>query len=62
VESHGEALFRAIVDGNHEGIVPKRMDALYRAGKHPSWIKIKNRDCSRRGAVEWQNPCDRATS
>jgi bifunctional non-homologous end joining protein LigD len=54
VETHGEALFRVIVDGDHEGIVAKRMDAPYRAGKYSSWVKIKNRAYSRRGAVEWQ--------
>ncbi len=32
VETHGEALFRAIVDGDHEGIVAKRANAPYRAG------------------------------
>jgi len=37
------------------GIVAKRMDALYRAGKHPSWIKIENQDYSRRSAVEWRS-------
>jgi ATP-dependent DNA ligase len=47
-------LFRAIVDGDHEGIVAKRMDAPYRAGPHNAWLKIKNRDYSRRGAVEWR--------
>jgi hypothetical protein len=31
-ETHGEALFRAIVDGDHEGIVAKRADAPYGAG------------------------------
>src|SRR5690349_12620747 len=36
VETHGEALFRAIVDGDHEGIVAKRLDAPYRAGKSPA--------------------------
>jgi bifunctional non-homologous end joining protein LigD len=54
IETHGEALFRAIAAGDHEGIVAKRLDAPYRAGRHPSWIKIKNREYSRRGAVEWQ--------
>jgi len=53
VETHGEVLFRAIVDEDHEGIVAKRKDAPYRAGKSPSWVKIKNRAYSRRGAVEW---------
>jgi ATP-dependent DNA ligase len=32
VERHGETLFRAIVDGDHEGIVAKRADAPYRPG------------------------------
>jgi len=31
--------FHAIVDGEHEGIVGKRLDAPYRAGKSPSWVK-----------------------
>ena len=53
VETHGEALFRAIVDGDHEGIVAKRMDAPYRAGPRNTWLKIKNRNYLRRGAVEW---------
>ena len=47
VETHGEALFRAIVDGDHEGIAAKRADAPYRAGAHNVWLKIKNRECSR---------------
>jgi len=56
VETHGEALFRAILDGDHEGIVAKRMDAPYRAGPSSAWLKIKNREYARRGAVEWQGP------
>jgi len=43
-------LFHAIVDGDHEGIVAKRMDAPYRAGKSPSWVKIKNRAYSKTGS------------
>lgn len=53
VETHGEALFSAIVDEDHEGIVAKRIDAPYRAGRQSSWLKIKNRTYSRREAVEW---------
>jgi len=34
--------------------VAKRVDAPYRAGRQPAWVKIKNRDYSRRAAVEWQ--------
>jgi ATP-dependent DNA ligase len=54
VQTHGEALFRAIAADDHEGVVAKQLDAPYRAGRHPSWIKIRNREYSRRGAVEWQ--------
>jgi len=54
VETYGQALFRAIVNGDHEGIVAKRADAPYRAGPHNAWLKIKNRDYSRRGAIEWR--------
>jgi len=53
VETHGETLFRAIVEGDHEGIVAKRADAPYRSGPRNTWLKIKNRNYSRRGAVEW---------
>ena len=54
VEMHGEPLFRAIASQDHEGIVAKRADAPYRAGRQPAWIKIKNRNYSRREAVEWR--------
>jgi ATP-dependent DNA ligase len=48
------ALFHAIALEDHEGIVAKRADAPYRAGRQPAWVKIKNRNYSRRAAVEWQ--------
>jgi bifunctional non-homologous end joining protein LigD len=54
VETRGEALFRAIVEGDHEGVVAKRADAPYRAGPHNAWLKIKNCAYSRRAAVEWR--------
>ena len=54
IETHGEPLFHAIVDEDHEGIVAKQMDAPYKAGRQPVWLKIKNRAYSRRAAVEWQ--------
>ena len=49
-----DAIFREIARHDQEGIVAKRMNAPYRAGRQPTWLKIKNRDYSRRGAVEWQ--------
>ena len=55
VPTHGEALFREIARHDQEGIVAKRLDAPYRAGRQLTWLKIKNRDYSRRAAVEWQS-------
>lgn len=37
------ALARALADG-HEGIVSKRIDAPYAAGRSQDWIKLKRRD------------------
>jgi len=54
IETHGEALFRAIAADDHAGIVAKRADAAYRAGPHNTWLKIKNREYARREAVEWK--------
>jgi ATP-dependent DNA ligase len=52
VPTHGEALFRAIAEHDQEGgIVAKRLDAPYRAGRQPTWLKIKNQDYSRREAL-----------
>ena len=53
VEQHGEALFALAVEQDFEGIVGKRLDTPYSAGPHSSWRKIKNRDYSRREALEW---------
>lgn len=53
-ERHGEALFREIAPHDQEGMVAKRLDARYLAGRQPTWLKIKNRAYSRRGAIEWQ--------
>jgi ATP-dependent DNA ligase len=48
VETHGNALFRAIVENDQEAVVAKRADAPYRPDRQSTWIKIKNRDYSRR--------------
>ena len=39
----GPDLFRAACNFGLEGIVSKRRDSPYRAGRSPSWIKVKNR-------------------
>ena len=51
VETHGEALFAAIVEQGFEGIVGKKVDAPYRAGRQPSWLKIKNAGYFRKDAA-----------
>src|SRR5215211_5081322 len=39
----GPELFRAACQMGLEGMVSKRRDSTYRAGRSPSWIKVKNR-------------------
>ena len=46
-------VFHVIVEHDHEGIVAKRIDAPYRAGRQSTWVKIKNRAYSSRDAVVW---------
>ena len=39
----GPDLFRAVCNFGVEGLVSKRRDRPYRAGRSPDWIKVKNR-------------------
>jgi bifunctional non-homologous end joining protein LigD len=39
----GPDLFRQACKFGLEGLVSKRRDSAYRAGRSPSWIKVKNR-------------------
>jgi ATP-dependent DNA ligase len=39
----GPDLFRAACNLGLEGMVSKRLESTYRAGRSPSWIKVKNR-------------------
>jgi bifunctional non-homologous end joining protein LigD len=39
----GPDLFRAACDMGLEGLVSKRRDRPYRAGRSPHWVKVKNR-------------------
>jgi len=52
IEEHGEAVFAKACELDIEGIVGKQDDAPYQRGKRPTWVKIKNRDYSRREAIE----------
>ena len=51
LEAHGEALFAKAVELDIEGIVAKRVDATYSAGRQITWLKIKNRTYSRQEAL-----------
>jgi ATP-dependent DNA ligase len=39
----GPDLFRQACKFGLEGLVSKRRDRLYRAGRSPDWVKVKNR-------------------
>ena len=41
-EGHGDRLFAAACKLGLEGIVSKKLDALYRSGPSKAWIKVKN--------------------
>ena len=59
VAGSGEKLFAAMCREGHEGVVSKRADAPYRAGRTKGWVKVK---CTRRQefvVVGW-SPSDRA--
>ena len=53
VEREGAALFALACDQDQEGIVAKRLDSPYRAGRINKWLKIKNKSYSRQAAVVW---------
>jgi bifunctional non-homologous end joining protein LigD len=40
----GPDLFRAACNMGLEGLVSKRQDRPYRAGRSPYWVKVKNRN------------------
>ena len=41
-ETDGERVFRAACKLSCEGIVSKRLGSLYRSGRSPHWVKVKN--------------------
>ena len=41
-EGHGEKLFKAVCELGLEGIVSKRLTAVYKSGPSRIWIKVKN--------------------
>ena len=49
----GAAVFQHACRMGLEGIVSKRKDSLYRSGRSPDWLKMKNPACAAR---EWARP------
>jgi ATP-dependent DNA ligase len=45
---------KRVVELGLEEIVAKRADSPYRAGRQPTWIKIKNQDYARREALRFR--------
>jgi bifunctional non-homologous end joining protein LigD len=41
-EGHGEIIFKHACKLGCEGIVSKRLGSLYRSGRSPHWVKVKN--------------------
>ena len=48
----GPELFRAACNMGLEGLVSKRRESRYRAGRSPDWVKVKNRQHPAIGRVE----------
>lgn len=51
VQTEGEIAFAAAVEFGAEGIVAKKADSPYRAGRSSAWLKIKNPGFYRKEAV-----------
>jgi len=53
----GDAVFRHACKMGLEGIVSKRKDSLYRSGRSPDWLKMKNPACAavkREAEEDWR--------
>lgn len=55
-EGNGADLFAVAAERGLEGIVMKRRDAPYRAGRHSSWVKIKNLGRAEFVIIGWTKP------
>lgn len=52
--SDGPALLKACAGLGLEGIVSKRRDAPYRAGKRPEWVKVKTAEWREANTERWK--------
>jgi bifunctional non-homologous end joining protein LigD len=44
MDGDGAAMFRHVCAMGLEGIVSKGRDSVYRSGRSPAWVKVKNPD------------------
>lgn len=56
IEGHGEAFFAAACEQGLEGIVSKRANARYTAGRGRSWLKVKCQQRQEFVVVGWTEP------
>jgi bifunctional non-homologous end joining protein LigD len=50
MDGDGETVFRHACKLGLEGIVSKRKDSVYRSGRSPDWLKMKNANAAGREA------------
>ena len=58
MEGEGETVFRHACKLGLEGVVSKRKDSVYRSGRSPDWLKMKNADApavKREAEEDWGN-------
>ena len=56
VEGDGPTVFAHACKMGLEGIVSKRKDSMYRSGRSPHWLKVRNPACAavkRKAEEEW---------
>src|SRR5690606_26266618 len=58
VAEHGTALFGQVESLGLEGVIAKRADAPYRAGRSPAWQKVRSHHTDEFAVVGWKRASD----
>ena len=61
VVGHGADFFKRAIEGGAEGIVSKRCEGVYRSGRYPDWVKVKDRRRDDVTVIGW-TPSERGRS
>ena len=62
IEGDGPIVFAHACKMGLEGVVSKRKDSMYRSGRSPDWLKMKNADApavKREAEEDWGRPATR---